>query len=53
MMTPNEYAELLNYVNENHSWQNMYENVNEGRKIVQKIETLRMLEEFLKKHQKK
>ena len=37
MMTPNEYAELFNYVNENHSWQNMYENVNEGRKIVKYV----------------
>lgn len=33
MMTPNEYAELLNYINDKHSWKNMYENVNAGRRL--------------------
>lgn len=37
-MTPNELAELLNYVNENHGWENMYTNVTEGRKIIKYVD---------------
>ena len=37
-MTPNELAELLNYVNEKHGWENMYTNVTEGRKIVKYVD---------------
>ena len=38
IMTPNELAELLNYVNEKHGWENMYTNVAEGRKIVKYVD---------------
>lgn len=37
-MTPNELAELLNYVNEKHGWEHMYTNVKEGRKIVKYVD---------------
>ena len=37
-MTPNELAELLNYVNDKHSWENMYTNIKEGRKIVKYVD---------------
>lgn len=37
-MTPNELAELLNYVNEKHGWENMYTNITEGRKIVKYVD---------------
>ena len=37
-MTPNELAELLNYVNEKHGWENIYTNVAEGRKIVKYVD---------------
>lgn len=37
-MTPNELAELLNYVNKKHGWENMYTNVTEGRKIVKYVD---------------
>ena len=39
MMTPKEYAELLEYINENHSWQHMYTNVKAGRKCIKYIDT--------------
>ena len=39
MMTPKEYAELLDYINENHSWAKFYENACEHhRKIVKYVQ---------------
>jgi len=37
MMTPKEYAELLEYINDKHSWRNMYENYKQDRKIVKYV----------------
>lgn len=40
MITPKEYAELLDYINDKHSWANMYENMVENdRKIVKYVES--------------
>lgn len=39
MMTPKEYAELLDYINDKHSWANMWENtVDNNRKIVKYVD---------------
>lgn len=39
MMTPKEYVELLDYINDKHSWKNMWENTAENnRKIVKYVE---------------
>ena len=38
MLTPTQLAEILDYVNENHSWKHMYTNVSEGRKIVKYVD---------------
>ena len=40
MMTPKEYAELLEYINDKHSWAKMYTNIYEhNRKIVKYVES--------------
>ena len=38
MMSPKEYAELLDYVNDKHGWDNMYDNVEAGRKFIKYID---------------
>ena len=40
MMSPKEYAELLDYINDKHSWANLYTNtVDNNRKVVKYVES--------------
>ena len=38
MLSPEEFAEVLNYVNEKHGWNHLMTNVEEGRKIIKYVD---------------
>ena len=38
MLTPQQLTEVLDYVQKNHSWENMMENLHEGRKVIKYVD---------------